>query len=103
MKPYIHDYLAKHNIAYIEHHHPAVFSVHEAKEHCEHIPGLHCKNLFLRDKNQHYYLVVMNAFKQVNIRALEENLNTKKLGFASEERLLELLGVTPGSVSPLGL
>jgi Ala-tRNA(Pro) deacylase len=103
MLPEVQKYLEKNNIMYIEHKHPPVFTVEEAKKLCKDIPGLHCKNLFLKDKKKQYYLVVVPAQKRVDIRKLEKQLGTKKLGFGSAERLMEVLKLEPGSVSPLGL
>ena len=53
-------WLVDHDIKYILHTHPAVFTVPEAKRHCGHIPGTHCKNLFLKNKKsgQLYLLTI---------------------------------------------
>ena len=40
---------------------------------------------------------------KLNIRELEQKLRQGKLSFASDRRLMQYLGVTPGSVSPFGL
>ncbi|MDH3324444.1 MAG: prolyl-tRNA synthetase associated domain-containing protein [Candidatus Peregrinibacteria bacterium] len=86
---------------------------HEAFFTCEasgdfyssHDLGVDCKNIFLRDKRgRKHFLVVLPADKQIDIPALAEHLGEhRKMGFASDERLLKFLGLTPGSVTPFGL
>ena len=38
--------------------HPAVFTVEEAATHTAHLPGGHCKSLFLKDKKGGLWLLV---------------------------------------------
>jgi len=99
----VYAYLGQIDVAYTKHSHPPVFTVEEANQHWESITGMHCKNLFLRDKKgRQHYLVVLESSKQVDVKKLNEQLN-ERLSFASPERLLKHLGLTSGSVSPFGL
>jgi Ala-tRNA(Pro) deacylase len=96
--------LAELGIAYERHEHPPVPTVEEAERHWADIDATHCKNLFLRNqKGNRHYLVILPHDKQVNLRAVADQIGDGKLSFASPERLLKHLGVTPGSVSPFGL
>ncbi len=99
----IHQILDDIGIAYQQYDHPPVFTVEEAAKYDRGHAG-HSKNLFLRNKkgNRHF-LVVLGADKQVNIRDIADAVGENNLGFASPERLLKYLGLTPGSVSPFGL
>ncbi len=73
-------------------------------EHWAGIDAAHCKNLFLRNqKGSRHYLVIVKHQKRADLRALADQIGDGKLSFASPERLLTHLGVTPGSVSPFGL
>lgn len=91
-------------IAYTRHEHPAVATVEEASAHWAGIDATHCKNLFLRNqKGNHHYLVVLTASKRADLRAIADQIGDGKLSFASPERMMTHLGVTPGSVSPFGL
>jgi len=84
--------------------HPAVFTVEEAKLHTSHLPGVHCKNLFLRNRNgRTHYLFVFQEDRQVDLKQLSDQLGINSLSFASKERLFRHLNLTPGSVSPFGL
>ncbi|WP_175870807.1 prolyl-tRNA synthetase associated domain-containing protein [Burkholderia sp. BCC0397] len=67
------------------------------------LDGARCKNLLLQDKQGGCYLIVTVADKSVDLRAMAGTLNSKRLSFASPERLHDLLGVRPGSLSPLAL
>ena len=98
-------WLKERNIGYILHTHPAVFTVAEAKEHCSFIPGLHCKNLFLKEKKgeNRYFLVTLPSDKRLELRTLEMLLKATKLTFAKEEDLQKYLGLSTGAVSALGL
>jgi Ala-tRNA(Pro) deacylase len=98
------DRLASLGIACDRHEHPPTATVAEANRHWVGIDATHCKNLFLRNQkgNQHY-LVIVVAAKRVDLRAVAGQIGDGKLSFASPERLMTYLGVTPGSVSPFGL
>jgi Ala-tRNA(Pro) deacylase len=62
------------------------------------------KNLFLRDdKKQNYYLVTVPGHKTVNLKSLSEKIPSRKLSFASEESLWELLMLERGHVTPIGV
>ena len=92
------------NISYLRFEHPPVFTVEEAQKHWTNVPGVHCKNLFLRNyKGNRHFLVILEATKKADLRELSRKLGTDRLSFGSDERLLRCLGLTPGSVSPFGL
>ena len=91
-------------LEYQVYHHEAVFTVEEANEHCKGIPGTGCKNLFLKDsKGKRHFLVVVPDEKKVDIKKLGKKIGIGSLGFASPERLMKYMNLTPGSVSPFGL
>ena len=83
--------------------HPPVHTVEEAQNHTSHLPGGHCKNLFLKDKKDGLYLVVCLDEQSVRINALAKRLGAGRLSFGNAELLRATLGVTPGSVTPLAL
>ena len=84
--------------------HPPVFTADEAALHWSSIPGAAVKNLFLRNKKgDRHYLVILGIDKQADLRHLVKVIGDDRLSFGSPERLHRYLGVTPGSVSPLGL
>ena len=98
------DRLTSLGIAYERFEHPPVPTVEEAEKHWAGIDAAHCKNLFLRNqKGNRHYLVIIAHTKRADLRAVANQIGDGKLSFASPERLLTHLGVTPGSVSPAGL
>jgi Ala-tRNA(Pro) deacylase len=98
------DRLTSLGIAYERFEHPPVATVEEAANHWAGIDAAHCKNLFLRNqKGNRHYLVIIAHTKRADLRAVANQIGDGKLSFASPERLMTYLGVTPGSVSPAGL
>jgi Ala-tRNA(Pro) deacylase len=96
-------YLDDLNIAYLTHHHPAVFTVSDSLEFERNIPGMHCRNLFVRDKRESMFLISAENDTVIDLKAVENILECKRLSFGSAERLWAHLGVRPGSVCPYGL
>ncbi|MBR45844.1 MAG: DNA-binding protein [Rhodospirillaceae bacterium] len=90
-------------ISYETHEHPAVFTVEEAQRHCAHLPGVHCKNLFFKDKKGALWLAVLRDDRAVDIKALQKAMGAARLSFGKPELLLEVLGVIPGAVTPFAL
>jgi Ala-tRNA(Pro) deacylase len=84
-------------------HHPPVFTVEEAQEHTRHLPGGHCKNLFLKDKKDRLWLVTCLDEQRVDLNRLSKLLGAARFSFGKAELLGEALGVTPGSVTPLAI
>ena len=98
------DTLASLGIGYTRREHPPVFTVEQAKAYEANTPGAHCKNLFLRNKKgDRHFLAVLDERLAVDLRALGQGVGAGGLSFASPERLLSILGLTPGAVGPFGL
>lgn len=83
--------------------HPPVRTVEEARLHCYHLPGGHVKNLFIRDKRKQYWMIVAPSEAVIDLRATAQLLGTQKFNFANADRLYEVLGILPGSVSPFAV
>jgi Ala-tRNA(Pro) deacylase len=99
----IYSVLDKLGIVYKKYEHPAVFTVEEAKKH-DTGSGSYNKSIFLRNKKgDNFYLVLTLGSKRIDLKNLAVFLNETKLSFASPEKMMKYLGLTPGSVSPFGL
>ena len=83
--------------------HAPVFTVEESKALRGELPGGHVKNLFLRNKKGAMWLVVAEEDRIIDLKALGERIGAGKVSFGSAERLMQYLGVLPGSVTPFGL
>ncbi len=84
----------------VDHH--AVFTVDESRELNASLPGAHTKNLFLRENDGRFWLVTVPGEIRVDLKSLPATIGSKRLSFGKAEDLLRLLGLTPGSVTPLG-
>jgi Ala-tRNA(Pro) deacylase len=97
-------FLAQQGIAFEHCAHPAVFTCEESERLVPKLPGAKTKNLFVTDKKgRRHFLLVVPQEARVDLAALSDRLAVKGLRFASEERLLDRLGITPGAVSFLAL
>lgn len=63
-----------------------------------------CKNLFLCNRQQtQYYMLMMPGDKVFKTKELSSQLGCARLSFAPAEAMEKYLDITPGSVSVLGL
>lgn len=85
------------------HEHPPLRTVEESRRLRGGLPGGHCKNLFLKDKKGQYWLVVADEAREVDLKALQPRIGAARLSFGRAERLIEVLGVQPGAVTPFAL
>ena len=85
--------------------HPPLHSVEESRHLRGEITGGHCKSLFLKDKKGQYLLVVLMEDRTLDMVGLFKSgkLPIKRLSFANAEIMKDMLGVTPGSVTPFCL
>ena len=90
-------------ISFKTHTHPPVYTVEEAQAHCSHLPGGHCKNLFLKDKKGVLWLVVALDERPIDMKDLRHLIGSHHLSFGKPDLLAEVLGVEPGSVTPFAL
>ena len=92
------------DISYEHHKHDAVFTCEQAVAAIPSSDAVQTKNIFLRDKRgRRHLLLVTTCEKAVDIKRFAEQASADHLSFASAERLAKYLGVTPGSVTILGL
>ena len=91
-------------ISYDSYEHPPVFNTEDVEKYWRDIPATPVKNLFLRNKKgNHHYLVIVGVDKRVDLQELVKIIGDDRLSFGSAERLMEKMGLAPGSVSPFGL
>lgn len=83
--------------------HEAVFTVEESSKLNRDIPGAHTKNLFLKDAGGRFWLVTVPADARVDLKKLPAAIGSKKLSFGKADDMVRLLGVMPGSVTPLAV
>ena len=96
------------NLSYESFTHPPLRTVADSKAYREGFlskedGGAHIKNLYLRDRKKANYLAVIEEDKDVDLKALSDELGAGRLSFGSADRLLEFCGVRPGAVTPLAM
>ncbi len=83
--------------------HPPLFTVGQSQTLRGTIPGGHTKNLFLKDKKDAVFLVVLREDARVDLKTLHHRLGAGRFSFGSADLLRALLGVEPGAVTPFGV
>ncbi len=103
-KTEVYRYLTEQNIPYEVVEHRAVFNMKDLDVIKLPHPEWDAKNLFVRDdKKSNYYLITVKGDKRVNLKEFRKQHGLRALSFASEEELKNIMGLTPGSVTPLGI
>ena len=81
--------------------HEAVFTVAQSAALRSRIVGGKSKNLFLKDRKDRLFLLSAEDDAEIDLKSLHRTLGGQgRLSFASAELMREVLGVTPGSVTP---
>ena len=88
-------------IPFAAYEHVAVFTVAESDAVNAAIPGAHTKNLFLKDNGGAFWLVTVPSEARVDLKALPAAIGSKRISFGKAEDMSRLLGIAPGSVTPL--
>ena len=84
--------------------HAPVFTVAEAQDLRGQVPGAHTKNLLLKDKKDKFFLVTVDEEAQVDLKTIHTKIGaSSRVSFGKPEKLMEYLGLVPGSVSVLGI
>jgi Ala-tRNA(Pro) deacylase len=99
----LYDDLRALDIAHEVYEHPAVFTVEESRAIKTDIACLHTKNLFLKDAKGAFWLLTVPAEAQVDLKALPQAIGCKRVSFGKEEDMGRLIGIQPGSVTPLAM
>ena len=82
--------------------HPPVYTCEQAQSVNDMIEGTGCKNLFVYDR-KNFFLVILPDDKKADMKAIEQQIGSKRLSFCSETKLFDMVGLKPGGVSPLGI
>ena len=95
--------LDKLGIAYQSLHHRAIMTMEEGAEIAQKLGCTSCKSLFLTNKQQEYFMLLLPANKKLKRKELAGQIGSSHLSFASEKAMENLLCTFPGAVSILGL
>ena len=104
MKNKVYEFLNAQDIKYEVTDHAPVYTMEEMDSLGIFNKGVVGKNLFLRDNKGHrHFLIFVFGDKHVDLESVQNELGIKHVSFGSAERLDKYLGLTKGSVSPLGV
>lgn len=83
--------------------HAPVFTVAESVALRDEIPGAHTKNLFVKDKKDNFFLLTVEENASVDLKKVHGLIGAaSRVSFGKPEKLMEYLGVAPGSVTAFG-
>ncbi|MGY4526786.1 prolyl-tRNA synthetase associated domain-containing protein [Pseudomonas sp. TE21394] len=100
----LYELLHKLNIGYEKVEHPALGAIADFHEAGIVFPGQNVKCLFLRNrKATAYFLLIVDELKSVDLSELSSHIGVNKLSLASPQRLMDVMGMMPGAVSPFAL
>lgn len=84
--------------------HAAVFNMEEVAQIELPYPEAEAKNLFIRDdKKRNFYLITVKGDKRVDLKKFKQEHGTRSLQFANADMLMDMMGLIPGAVTPMGL
>lgn len=103
-KQQVYEFLNSNNIWYEVTEHKPAYNMADMAEIEFPYPDGDAKNIFVRDdKKANYYLISVKANKRVDLKNFKNKYNTRHLSFAHDDELMNILGLIPGSVTPLGV
>lgn len=100
----VYDLLDSLGVPYLHLDHPETKTMKACEKIDEVLDSLICKNLFLRNQQANrFYLLMMPAEKKFKTKELSKQIGSARLSFGEPEYMERFLGISPGSVSVLGL
>ena len=85
------------------HQHDALFTVEDSRKLRGKIDGAHTKNLFLKNKNNNFFLLSCEEADKIDLKKISKSIGLGNISFAKKEYLEQYLKIKPGSVSPFAL
>ncbi len=83
---------------------PRHTTIEEGKRLRGDLDGVFTKNLLLKDKKGRLFLVAADEDNEVDLKSLHTRINARgRLRFASAEEMRRVLGVDPGTLTPLAV
>lgn len=100
----VYDMLDELGVSYQRVDHEAAFTMEACEEIDKTLQAMTCKNLFLCNRQKtNYYLLLIPGDKVFKTKELSKQIGSARLSFGSPEAMEEMLGVTPGSATIMGL
>ncbi|TDK34421.1 prolyl-tRNA synthetase associated domain-containing protein [Rhizobium deserti] len=91
------------HIRHVTKNHAPVFTVAESEGLRDEIPGGHTKNLFVKDKKDQFFVLTVEERATVDLKTVHKVIGaSSRVSFGNPEKMMEYLGVVPGSVTVFG-
>lgn len=97
----IFELLSRLGIGYEKLEHSPIITMKEGSEIAYKLGSTSCKNLFLCNKRQEYFMLMLPADKKLSAKNVARQIGSPHLSFASAEDMERLLHTYPGAVSVL--
>ena len=96
--------LTRLNIPFVRIDHPPVHTMEDCQAVDQVLGGVICKHLFLCNQQRTvFYLLMIREDKQFKTKDVSKQLGVSRLSFGTPEHMEQLLHISPGAVSPMGL
>lgn len=95
----IFELLSRLGIGYEKLEHSPIITMKEGSEIAYKLGSTSCKNLFLCNKRQEYFMLMLPADKKLSAKNVARQIGSPHLSFASAEDMERLLHTYPGAVS----
>lgn len=100
----VYDFLDRAGLEYVRVDHNAAHTMEDCLAPEEALGQALCKNLFLCNRQQTvFYLLMIPGDKVFKTKELSHQIGSSRLSFGSPEKMEELLDITPGAMSVMGL
>lgn len=100
----VYDFLDNLGIEYVRTDHEPAQTMEDCNKIDKILDVLICKNLFLCNRQKTlFYLLLMPGDKPFKTKELSSQINSARLSFAGEDKMLDFLDIQPGAVSVMGL
>lgn len=100
----VYRFLNAHHIPFLRIDHDAVRTMEDCQAVDRVLGGVICKNLFLCNQQKTvFYLLMIREDKAFKTKDVSKQLGVSRLSFGPPEAMEQLLHLSPGAVSPMGL
>ena len=100
----VYEFLTKLQIPFYRIDHEPVHTMEDCLAIDRALGGEICKNLFLCNQQKTvFYLLMIQETKQFKTKDISKQLGVSRLSFGTPEHMQQLLHISPGAVSPMGL
>ena len=83
--------------------HPALHTVADSRSLRGEMPGGHAKNLLVKDKKGRLFVLVLEQLATVDLKNVHTLIGAQgRVSFVKADQMMDVWGVTPGSVTPFG-